>query len=138
MVQLKNGVNNLNDAIIAAADERLSGVFLVFHHKIIKGTRAFKRSSINKNAFISCNYPYVGVIKDRSIVITEGYSQVKSKDCEEYHHICKKQMAETPKIFLLKIVPGIDAAIFDYIKEEYADILKALHTDFCGEIVINT
>lgn len=34
-----DGVNNLNDAIITAADERLSGVFVVFHHKIIKGDK---------------------------------------------------------------------------------------------------
>ncbi|MDF2588440.1 MAG: L-asparaginase 1 [Anaerocolumna sp.] len=114
-----DGASNLKDAIITAADNRLSGVFVVFHDKIIKGTRAFKRSSINKDAYISCNYPYVGVIKDRRIYLTEEYKEIITKEQNENSEllVCKNNQTTIPKIFLLKIVPGIDAGIIDYIKD---------------------
>jgi L-asparaginase len=118
-----DGVNNLNDAIVAAADERLSGVFIVFHDKLIIGTRAYKRSSINKDAYISCNYPYVGVIKDSRLFITEDYKNIItniSKQEEDYTFVQKENKA-IPKIFLLKMAPGINASIMDFIKQEQYD-----------------
>jgi len=115
-----DGVDNLNNAIITAADERISGVFVLFHDKIINGTRAYKRSSINKDAYISCNYPYVGVVKNRKLFITDEYRQMKDKECnaKKYLPYCKKMVLDIPKIFLLKMVPGIDAGLIDYIKKE--------------------
>jgi len=113
-----DGVDNLNNAIITAADERLSGVFVLFHDKIINGTRAYKRSSINNDAYISCNYPYIGVIKDKRLCITEEYRQMKEGNSKEYLPYYKKESFDIPKVFLLKMVPGIDAGIIDYIKKE--------------------
>lgn len=111
---------------------------LCFIIRLLRGTRAYKRSSINKNAFISCNYPYVGVIKDRRLLITEGYSQIKAKDCEECLPRCKKQITQTPKIFLLKMVPGIDAGIIDYIKKENYDGIVIEGYGLGGMPVANT
>lgn len=112
-----DGVNNLTDAIITAADDRLRGVFVVFHDKIMNGTRAYKRSSINMDAYISCNYPYVGVIKDSRLFITSDYKKMKEN---EYGNIQLPKTGSTgieiPKIFVLKMVPGIDAGIMDYIQ----------------------
>jgi L-asparaginase len=115
-----DGVNNLKDAIIAAGDSRLSGVYVVFHDKIIKGTRAYKSSSINHDAYISCNYPYVGVIKDGRVFITEEYKkmeQLETKTIRSNYQI-NKESYQIPKVFMLKMVPGIDGEIFDYIKEK--------------------
>lgn len=114
-----DGVDNLIDAIVTAGDERLSGVFVVFHDKIINGTRAYKRSSINIDAYISCNYPYVGVIKDRKLFITSDYRKMKENESnEDWLPKEKKKEGLIPKIFVLKMVPGINAGIVDYIHNE--------------------
>lgn len=114
-----DGVNNLIDAVIAAGDERLSGVFVVFHDKIINGTRAYKRSSLNMDAYISCNYPYVGVIKDNKLYITSDYKKIKEN--ESPAACLPEPVRKTgfiPKIFVLKMIPGIDAGIVDYVQSE--------------------
>lgn len=114
-----DGVGNLKDAIITAGDERLSGVFVVFHDKVINGTRAYKRSSINKDAYISCNYPYVGMIKDRKLFITEDYKKLKKQE-NKVNSLPKPVLKYTviPKIYVLKMVPGIEAGILDYVLQE--------------------
>lgn len=113
-----DGGKNLRDAVIAAADARLKGVFVVFHDKVINGTRAYKRSSINKDAYISCNYPYVGVIKDNRLFITQEYSYMREKELETVCSVPKLKDKKIPKIFVLKMVPGIDASLIDYILNE--------------------
>ena len=113
-----DGGKNLRDAVIAAADARLKGVFVVFHDKVINGTRAYKRSSINKDAYISCNYPYVGVIKDNRLFITQEYSYMREKELETVCSVPKLKIKKIPKIFVLKMVPGIDASLIDYILNE--------------------
>lgn len=110
-----DGAKNLKGAIITAADERFRGVFVVFHDKIINGTRAYKRSSLNKDAYISCNYPYVGFIKDRKIFITDEYKDLSEKDMGYESRNIKATPSNLPKIFLLKMVPGVDAGILDYV-----------------------
>lgn len=114
-----DGVNNLTDAIIVAGDERISGVFVVFHDKIINGTRAYKSSSIRMDAYISCNYPYVGIIKDGTVFITDEYKKISKKEKKELEYAFLNSVGyEQPKVFMLKMVPGIDGGIFDYIKRE--------------------
>lgn len=114
-----DGVNNLVHAVITAGDERLSGVFVVFHDKIINGTRAYKRSSLNMDAYISCNYPYVGVLKDNHLFITSEYKRIKENETQtDYFPKPDKLYGGIPKIFVLKMVPGIDAGIIDYIQSE--------------------
>lgn len=54
---------NLIDAFIVAADGS-PGVKIVFNHKIIHGSRAFKMYSENWDAYVSRNYPYLGYIED--------------------------------------------------------------------------
>ncbi len=114
-----DGVNNLVHAVITAGDERLSGVFVVFHDKIMNGTRAYKRSSLNMDAYISCNYPYVGVLKDNHLFITSEYKRIKENESQtDYFPKQDKSYGGISKIFVLKMVPGIDAGIIDYIQSE--------------------
>lgn len=117
--EASDGVSNLIHAVITAGDERLSGVFVVFHDKIINGTRAYKRSSLNMDAYISCNYPYVGVLKENHLFITSDYKRIKENESQiEYLPKPDKSSIRIPKIFVLKMVPGIDAGIIDYIQSE--------------------
>lgn len=120
-----DGVKNLKDAIITAGDDRLKGVFVVFHDKIINGTRAYKRSSLNMDAYISCNYPYVGFIKDKKIFITGEYKTLSEKEEGYENKPVKNTPINLPKIFLLKMVPGVDAGILDYV----------IHGDYQGVII---
>lgn len=120
-----DGVKNLQDAIITAGDERLKGVFVVFHDKIINGTRAYKRSSLNRDAYISCNYPYVGFIKDKKIFITGEYKNLVEKEMGYENKPIKNTPTKLPKIFLLKMVPGVDAGLLDYV----------IHGDYQGLII---
>lgn len=114
-----DGEKNLKDAIVAAGDSRLSGVYVVFHDKIIRGTRAYKSSSLHYDAYISCNYPYVGVIKDGKVFITEEYKDLEANR-PHVHSLpfdMKEEEYKIPKVFMLKMVPGIDFEIFDFIRE---------------------
>lgn len=113
-----DGGKNLRDAVIAAGDERLKGVFVVFHDKVINGTRAYKRSSLNRDAYISCNYPYVGVVKENKLFLTQEYSAITNREKSSGVTIPILKNKEIPKIFVLKMVPGIDASLFDYIRKE--------------------
>ena len=121
-----DGTANLNDAVITAADERLAGVFVVFHDKIMNGTRTYKRSSINPDAYISCNYPYVGVIKDNQVYLTAEYDRLRRQEKEsdagrKALELLERMKKQKPKgggqirIFLLKMTPGFDAGLLDYL-----------------------
>lgn len=112
-----DGGKNLRDAVIAAGDSRLKGVFVVFHDKVINGTRAYKRSSLNKDAYISCNYPYVAIIKDNKLFITYEYTVIKEYENNEGFVTCDCKNKNIPKIFVLKMVPGIDSSLLDYIMQ---------------------
>lgn len=119
-----DGGKNLRDAVIAAGDSRLKGVFVVFHDKVINGTRAYKRSSINKDAYISCNYPYVGVIKENKLFITQEYKDMKDIDGNTGLKLPELKEKKIPKIFVLKMIPGIEASLIDYIlKEGYQGVI---------------
>lgn len=122
-----DGVINLNDAVIVAADPRLAGVFVVFHDKIMNGTRTHKKSSINPDAYISCNYPYVGVVKDEIVYVTADYAEMRRKELEEHEKAADllarmmasgKKANESIRIFMLKMVPGFDAGLLDYLARE--------------------
>jgi L-asparaginase len=112
-----DGGKNLRDAVIVAGDDRLKGVVVVFHDKVINGTRAYKRSSLNRDAYISCNYPYVGIIKDNKLFITHEYTVMKEAEKIEDIIIPDRRNKQIPKIFVLKMVPGIDSSLIDYIMQ---------------------
>lgn len=122
---------NLHDAVITAADERLAGVFVVFHDKVINGTRSYKRSSVSFDAYLSCNYPYVGVIKDGRLYLTWEYGKMREQEASGEARLAARNVLRqlkdaecrggsanySPRIFLLKMVPGFDPALFCYLEE---------------------
>lgn len=113
-----DGLVNLRDSIIAATDERLRGIYVVFHGKIINGTRSHKRSSIDKDAYISCNYPYVGIVTNTGIELTKEYKELRQKKIHhsEIEWTKQSKLESTSRIFLLKMVPGFYAEILDYLE----------------------
>ncbi|MFR2020638.1 MAG: asparaginase [Christensenellales bacterium] len=56
-VQDTDARRNLYDAFVAAQDDNLAGVFIVFDGRVILGTRARKTRTKSMNAFSSIDYP---------------------------------------------------------------------------------
>lgn len=65
-----DGADNIRDAVIAACDERLNGVYAVFCGRIISGGNIIKRRSAHKDAFASFCGKDCGYISDGKIAIT--------------------------------------------------------------------
>jgi lysophospholipase len=63
MSQLRNDAgDNLLEALLAVADCEVPEVILCFHHKLYRGNRTTKSSSVSLNAFDSPNFPPLGNI----------------------------------------------------------------------------
>jgi len=97
---------NLLDAVRTAV-EGYPGIYIVFGGRIIKGTKASKVHTTDDKAFDSINAPLSGKIKGKDVVmkfpLPPGTGKVKlEKDI-------------STKVFLLKLIPGIDPDIIDKI-----------------------
>lgn len=110
-----DGRVNIYDAFLYAADDRACGVHLVFNGKVILGTRARKTRTKSFNAFKSIDFPEVAIIRDERIIY---YIPEKIED-EEPRFFTKLN----PKVFLLKMIPGLQPDIFDYLYEKYDAIV---------------
>lgn len=104
---------NLRDAFTVAASE-LFGVMLVFNGKIIMGTRARKTHSKSFEAFSSINYPIVGMVQDGRIL---QYIRPESNMSAKFFE------ALDPKVALLKLVPGIDCGVSEYLLERNSALI---------------
>ncbi|MBN2558781.1 MAG: asparaginase [Clostridia bacterium] len=105
---------NLRDAFSYAAGGA-PGVFIVFNGKVIAGTRARKTKSKSYDAFESINYPALAHIDGKRIT---GYVNIRQSSDEPafYTDIY-------PNVFLLKIAPGMDPEVLDYISDKYEAIV---------------
>ena len=102
---LSDGPDNLRTAFAMAASGR-PGVFLAFDRKVMLGCRAVKVRASGFSAFESINARYSAVVTSRGLVVdprslprTTGPAQLKE--------------AVSTDVFLLKLTPGMNAAIFD-------------------------
>ncbi|MCM1991653.1 asparaginase [Oceanirhabdus seepicola] len=110
---------NLSDAIRFALED-IAGVFIAFDGMIINGTRAMKVKTKSLDAFKSVNYPYISRIKYGKIYY--------DNDIHKNHQL--KSDAELifesslcTNVLVLKLFPGIDPKIFDFIKKEYKGVI---------------
>lgn len=105
---------NLLSAFRYACDEFSSGVRIVFDGKVISGTRARKNRTKSYNAFSSVDYPEVAVIRGGKV----------------RHYIKESVVGEPifydeidPSVLVVKLIPGINADIFDYAAERYHAVI---------------
>lgn len=98
---------NLRDAFLYAADDQACGVHIVFDHKVILGTRARKMRTKSYNAFESVDWPETAIIRNRKLIYYLPGLPVG--DTHFYH-------AMGTGIFVWKLVPGSDAAVFQALK----------------------
>lgn len=98
---------NLADAFCFCADDRAYGVRIVFDGSVIFGTRAKKTRTRSFNAFSSIDFPAVAVMRDgEPFYYIEG---AKPKGAPVFYHSLDE------RIFVLKMFPGLNAGIFDYL-----------------------
>lgn len=106
---------NLVDSFRFVVESDIKGIYVVFDGKAIVGTRARKTRSKSYSAFESINYPYAALIDNNKITrLTKSRSF--DKPVKFYNDIY-------PSIFLLKLVPGMEPDVLDYIGEKYEGIV---------------
>ncbi len=118
---------NISDAVRFALEE-IPGVFVAFDGKIINGTRAVKMRSRSMNAFESVNQAYIASIKLGKINYNGdgiGYEcnnkyQIMDIDPSKSFHLRADLCTD---IFVLKLFPGLDPTVFEFIKENYEGVV---------------
>lgn len=110
---------NISDAIRFALED-IAGVFVAFDGKIINGTRAMKVRTKSMNAFESENYPDIATIKLGRIKYTNDIKHLIYPDPTKPFQL-NTSLCEN--VLVLKLHPGIDPKIFDYIKENYQGVI---------------
>ena len=104
---------NLADAFRVASAE-MPGVSIVFNGKIILGTRAQKTHSKSFQAFSSINYPVLGVLRDGALL---PYIRQPARERPEFFD------ALDPKVGLLKLTPGCDRRVLDWLLSEHDAVI---------------
>lgn len=98
---------NLADAFLFCADDGAYGVRIVFDGSVILGTRAKKTRTRSFNAFSSIDFPAVAVMREGvPFYYIEGK---KPSGSPTFSH------ALNENVFVLKMIPGLRADIFDYL-----------------------
>lgn len=94
---------NLYDAFLAAQDDALFGVMIVFDGKVIAGTRARKMRTKSMNAFSSIDFPELALIREGRILhyIRDEKPTVDPIFFDRLN----------PRVFVLRLIPGMDASI---------------------------
>ena len=106
---------NLLDSLIFATHNGNPGVYIVFDGKVILGTRARKIRTKSYSAFDSINYPVASFI--------DGSRVVKFFDLPTDNNPPMFYDNLVPKVFLLKLFPGMEPDILDYIGKHYDAIV---------------
>lgn len=100
---------NLMQAFYAAMDERFAGVYVVFCGRIIKGCRASKVDTVSVDAFRSINVPEAALFAGKRICV---YHLDPLPEQEGPFHL-----GVCPKVLLMKLIPGMDPHIIDYVAQ---------------------
>ena len=110
-VQDTDARRNLYDAFVAAQDESLAGVYIVFDGRVILGTRARKTRTKSMNAFSSIDYPDVALIRDGRIL-----------------HYIRPPKPQTPpvfygrldaSVFVLRLIPGMNPEVLRLLASRF-------------------
>ena len=114
-MEITDAKKNLHDSIMYAAHPESRGVCLIFDGKVIAGTRAKKTKSFSYHAFSSINFPELASMQHGKIVRYIPWEEPVGK-VTFYHEM-------NPKVYALKLTPGISPSILKTIFEEYDCII---------------
>ena len=107
---------NVVDSFWFCIQSDIGGVYLCFNGKAIVGTRASKVKSKSCDAFESINYPVAAFIQYKQPVPRIHVGRPPDKPVEFFD-------ALNPRVFLLKLVPGIEPEILEYVEHRYDAIV---------------
>lgn len=113
--RITDGIKNLKDAIRFASEDNVRGVYIVFDGKAIVGTRAKKLRSKSFSAFDSTNYPNAAFI-DGNKIYRYVDEEVNKEEVKFYDKL-------NPKVFNLKLTPGMEPDILNYIFKFYDGVI---------------
>lgn len=120
-----DAIQNLNDAILFASED-LAGVFIAFDGLLINGTRGIKTKTKSYDAFKSVNYPPVAGVKHNRISYNQSVCTHFKNDSNHNKSTATSLKVATKveeKIFVLKLFPGLDTGIFDYLKSNMRGVI---------------
>ena len=104
---LSDGPENLRTAFAMAASGN-AGVFLAFDRKVMLGCRAVKVRASGFSAFESVNARYAAQVSNRGLVVDNRMLPVPKGEAKLCPNISRE-------VFLLKLTPGLNPAIFDML-----------------------
>lgn len=114
-MEVTDAKTNLLDSLRFACHPGSHGVSIVFDGKAIAGTRARKVRTKSYNAFESINYPYLADIRETRII------QFIQENCPCSYPAFYENI--NPKVFLLKLIPGMWPDILPVIGEHYDAVI---------------
>ena len=106
---LSDAVVNFHEAL-AVLEKAPGGVYVVFNHKVILGTRAVKMRTTAFKAFHSVNGPLAGFIDSDGVHMEKDIPTRNPRGDELMDAI-------DPHVFLLKLVPGTSPEVFDFLAQ---------------------
>jgi len=113
-LDITDGKMNLRDSVHYACNGN-PGIYIVFNGKVILGTRARKTKTKSYDAFESINFPTAALINGQHI--TNFYRCAPKNDKPEFYTDL------FPNVFLLKLSPGMEPDVLDYISDKYQAIV---------------
>ena len=113
-VDITDAKMNLLDAATYAVNGN-PGVYIVFNGKVIIGTRARKTKTKSYDAFESINFPIAAFIDGSRIT---SYIRLTGETGPPVFHT-----DIYPHVFLLKLSPGMEPDVLDYISDKYEAIV---------------
>lgn len=115
-----DGIQNLTEAVYFAM-ENITGVFICFDGDLIAGTRATKIKTRSYDAFESVNFPVVANIKHHKVLYD---TRIKDQFLQkENFNPLEIRTKYNDRILVIKLIPGMHADIFDFIKEHYDGVI---------------
>ena len=109
--EITDAKKNLRDSVICALDQGSRGVMVVFGGHVIAGTRAKKNKTISYDAFASVNFP--------ELALVQGDRLVRYIPSPWPTGPVEFSRALDPKVFLLKLTPGMDPGLIPEIFRLY-------------------
>lgn len=102
---------NLFDAFIAALDDTLFGVLLVFDGRVIAGTRARKTRTKSMNAFSSIDFPDIALLREGRIL----------HYIREPKPLCAPRFYDKldARVFVLRLIPGLNPGVLGLLLDSF-------------------
>lgn len=117
-VEKTDAVTNLTNAFIYSCED-ISGVFLAFSEKLIKGTCAKKIKTKSFDAFESINFPYIATIRNN--IVKYNINTIKNIMTSGNGFHIKTDMCTD--IAVITLFPGMNYNIFDYLNSSCRGVI---------------